>query len=220
MDKIELNDLTILIPIRIGSESRMENVQCILQFLNSRVECPVLVLEADATEKVNVANGIAKIFIEDHNPVFYRTRYINQMVRKTNTPYLAIWDADVLLNPSQLLLGVEMLRKDEADMVFPYDGNFYAVPQYIKEIFLQHQDRLEILEQSIGRMTHMHNFPSVGGGFLVNKKTYIEVGMENENFFGWGPRRCRKDQTLGNPGLPDQTNKWCNVSFTSPSRDE
>jgi len=200
IDKIKLNDLTILIPIRIDSESRLENVLCILQFLNSWVECPILVLEADATEKVDVPEGVTKIFIEDHNPVFYRTRYINQMIRKTDAPYLAVWDADVLLNPLQLLLGVEMLRKNEADMVFPYDGNFYAVPQYIKEVFLQHKDRLEVLEQSIGRMRLMHNFPSVGGGFLVKKKTYIEVGMENENFFGWGledAERIKRWEILG-----------------------
>lgn len=78
MDKIKLNDLTILIPIRIDSKCRLENIQSVLNYLKKWVECSVLVLEADLTEKVNVPEGINKIFIEDHNPVFYRTRYINK----------------------------------------------------------------------------------------------------------------------------------------------
>lgn len=200
IDRIKLNDITFLIPIRIGSESRMENVQCILFFLHSHVECHIIVLEADTSEKLNVSEGITKIFIEDHNPVFHRTRYINQMVGKAQTPFLAVWDADVLLNPAQLLLGLELLRKDVADMVFPFEGNFYGVPQSIKEIYLQHQDRFEILEQSIDRMKLMHHFPSVGGGFLVNKKAYVEAGMENENFSGWGPEdaeRIKRWEILG-----------------------
>lgn len=200
IEKIKLNDLTFLIPIRIGSKSRMENIQCILHFLRWQVECNIIVLEADTTEKLNVSKGVTKIFIQDHNPVFHRTRYINQMIRKTDTPFVAVWDADVLLNPRQLFSGLEMLRKGDADMVFPFDGNFYSVPQFIKEIFLQHQDRFEILEQSIDRMKLMHYFPSVGGGFLVNKRAYIEAGMENENFSGWGPEdteRIKRWEILG-----------------------
>jgi len=200
IEKIKLNNLTFLIPIRIESECRLENVQCILHYLSNWVECHVLVLEADISEKVNVPEGITKIFVEDHNPVFFRTRYINQMVEKANTPFLAVWDADVLLNPAQLLSGLEILQKNEADMVFPYNGNFYAVSQFIKEVFLQHQDRLEILEQNICRMMLMYSFPSVGGGFLVNKKAYIEAGIENENFFGWGlqdAERIKRWEILG-----------------------
>lgn len=95
-----------------------------------------------------------------------------------DTSFLAIWDADVILNPLQLLLGLEMLRHDEADMVFPFDGNFYAVPKFIKEVFLQHMDRLEILEHSIGRMTLMHNFPSVGGGFLAIERPITRLAWK------------------------------------------
>lgn len=198
--KIKLNELTILIPIRVDSETRLENIECVLQFLSSRVDCVVMVLEADVTEKVLVKDGISKIFIEDHSQIFYRTKYINQMVRKTSTPFLAVWDADVLLDPSQLLSGVEILQKDEADMVFPYDGNFYAVPQFVREVFFRNQDRLDILEQSIGRMQLMHNFPSVGGGFLANKQAYAEAGTENENFYGWGledAERIKRWEILG-----------------------
>lgn len=198
--RINLSDLTILIPIRIDSEDRLDNLQCILHFFSRRIKCFFILLEADALEKVKVQDDITKIFIEDHELVFYRTKYINQMISEAITPFIAIWDADVLVDPIQMLSGIEMLRKDEADMVFPYDGNFHAVPQFFKETFCKHLDRLEILKQSIGEMTLMHNYPSVGGGFLTKKQAYIEAGMENENFYGWGledAERIKRWEILG-----------------------
>ena len=41
---------------------------------------------------------------------------------------------------------------------------------------------------------------SVGGAFLVNRVSYMEAGMENERFYGWGPEdveRVVRWDTLG-----------------------
>lgn len=35
-------------------------------------------------------------------------------------------------------------------------------------------------------MIEMYSPNPVGGGFLAKRKAYMEAGMENERFYGWG----------------------------------
>ncbi len=198
--KIDLTDVSFLIPVRIDSPERSENLGLTLQFLDSSFNTNVLVLEADTREQANVPETVRKKFSKDDDPVFHRTRYLNRMTREAKTPYLAIWDADVIGVPSQLEDGVTLLRKNEADMVFPYNNYFYSVSAFFKELYVSNHRRLDILIQAKEYMGRMHGDWSVGGGFLVSRKAYLEAGMENENFYGWGPEdaeRAVRWDTLG-----------------------
>lgn len=200
MQEIDLNDVTFLIPVRIDSSDRLENLRLTIQFLNSHLDTHITVLEADTKEKVQLAGNVRKWFVEDHDPVFHRTRYLNQMTCQTTTPYLSIWDADVIGIPSQLEAGVKLLREGEADMVFPYGKRFYAVPKFIKELYANNDCRLNILNETKEYMSFMPGDWPVGGAFLVNRQAYIEAGMENEHFYGWGPEdmeRVVRWDTLG-----------------------
>jgi len=200
MQKIDLTDVTFLIPVRIDSPDRLENLRLAIQFLNFYLDTHIAVLEADTEEKVQMTGNVRKWFVEDHDPVFHRTRYLNQMTRQATTPYLSIWDADVIGIPSQLEAGVNLLREGKADMVFPYGKRFYAVPKFIKELYANNDCRLDILEEAKEYMDVMPGDWPVGGAFLVNRKAYIEAGMENEHFYGWGredAERVVRWDTLG-----------------------
>lgn len=192
MKKNNLKDVTFLIPIRIDCQERLENLILAVQFLRDYFKTEIIVLEADSQEKVYLSEDIIKIFREDHDPIFHRTKYINQMTNMASTPYLGIWDADVIGIPSQIDAGINMLRNGEADMVFPYDRYFYAVSDFLKTLFLDNNCRLDIFLQSREYMSYMHGDWSVGGGFLVNKEVYVEAGMENEHFYGWGPEDAER----------------------------
>ncbi len=192
MNKIGLTDVTFLVPVRIDSPERLENLQLVVQFIRNYFKTGVIVLEADRQEKVHLQKDIIKIFREDHAPIFHRTKYLNQMTRMATTPYLAVWDADVIGVPSQIEAGVNLLRDNEADMVFPYNRYFYSVSKFFKKLYTDNNCRLDILLQSKAYMEHMHGDWSVGGAFLVNKRAYIEAGMENEHFYGWGPEDAER----------------------------
>lgn len=200
MQKIDLTDVTFLIPVRIDSPERLENLKLTVQFLNSYLDTSVLALEADLKEQVQIPEGVRKWFVKDHDPVFHRTRYLNQMTRQVTSPYLAIWDADVIGIPSQLEAAVNLLREGKADMVFPYEKYFYAVPKLFKELYVNNNYRLDILEKGKEYMGYMPGDWPVGGAFLVNRQAYMEAGMENEHFYGWGPEdaeRVVRWDTLG-----------------------
>lgn len=185
-NKIDLKDVSFLIPVRIDSPKRMENLKMVLGFIKRNFDTNITVLEADTKENILDSNIDNKIFIEDHDPVFHRTKYINQMTRHSSIPFLAIWDTDVLLNHQQIVDSVRLLRSENADMVFPYDGNFFNTPPLLVEMYKSIK-KIEVFEKNIDKLNLMFGSQAVGGAFLVNKRRYCEAGMENENFYGWGP---------------------------------
>ncbi|MBI9064268.1 MAG: hypothetical protein JEZ14_19950 [Marinilabiliaceae bacterium] len=199
MKKIELKDVSFLIPVRIDSGERMENLHLVLEFLNEFFDTNIILLEADTNEKVFHSCITEKIFIEDHEPVFHRTKYLNQMTLRCQTCYVAIWDADVLVAPDQINKAVQVLQQGKADMAFPYDGHFYKMPRLFTNIYKKRLD-VNDLEKNKSKFRMPAGSFSVGGAFLINRDKYIEAGMENESFYGWGSEdieRVKRMEILG-----------------------
>jgi predicted glycosyltransferase involved in capsule biosynthesis len=188
--KVKIKDTTFLIPVRIDSVTRLENILLIINFLLSHFDTSIYILEAapynnQLLDKLLPAN-VSHTFIEDQDPVFHRTKYINHMVRACSTPYLSVWDADVLVSPRQIITSLAQLRENRADFVYPYDKHFLDTTPILRELYIQSQD-FELLKKHVGKMTRMNLKESVGGAFLATKKAYIKTGIENEFFYGWGP---------------------------------
>lgn len=199
MDKFNLKDTSFLMPVRIDSEERLMNLILIIEFIKYHFDTSIIVLEADKKEMVKHSLIDHKIFIEDHDPIFHRTRYLNQMTKESKTSFLAIWDTDILVESIQLEKSIKQLRTGQADMVFPYSGTMYNVPEPIRQLYISTKD-LNILNYNIEKFRPMYGHFSVGGAFLVNKDAYIEAGMENEQFYGWGAEdieRVKRWEILG-----------------------
>ena len=84
--KYDMKDLTVLIPIRVESLVRLENVLAVIRYLRKYFETNIMVLEADKRNNGVLCSllpqNVDYIFVPDNDPVFYRTKYINQMTRK------------------------------------------------------------------------------------------------------------------------------------------
>ena len=199
MNKTDLTDVSFLIPVRIDSKARLENLHEVLTFLKRHFDTTIIVLEADKGEQVKSNLTDKKIFIKDSDAIFHRTKYINRMIREAATRYLAVWDTDVILPFKQVADSVLQLRQGKADMVFPYDGHFYDVSSILRKVYLEFKD-VNILEKNKEKMKLKYGSHSVGGAFLVNKQVYEEAGLENEHFYGWGPEdaeRVKRMEILG-----------------------
>lgn len=199
MDKTDLKDVSFLIPIRVDSNERFENIHWIIEFIKEYFTTTIIVLEADKDEFVQSLLIDKKLFIKDHDPIFHRTRYLNQMIRHSTTNFIAVWDADVLTNSKQIIEAVTILRKEKTEVVFPYDGHFYEVPHIIRNIYKEKKD-FNILEKNWEKFLLYYWTHFFGGAFIINRKAYIDSGMENENFYGWGPEdeeRVKRWEILG-----------------------
>lgn len=187
--KSDLTDLTFLIPFRQDSLDRLENICLITEYLLVNFDTNIEVLEC-----APYCNGILKKvlnkkvkynFLEDNDPVLFRTTYINNMVRSCLTPYLSIWDIDAIAPVEQMVKAIEMLRSSKAHFVYPYQKKLLDTSFIIRKLYIQNRS-IEFLEQNQDKMKEMYPPNPVGGGFLANTQAYIKVGIENENFYGWG----------------------------------
>ncbi|MCG2588208.1 galactosyltransferase-related protein [Rhodohalobacter sulfatireducens] len=189
-NRVDFKDVTFLIRIKVDSMDRIENCMMVIDFLSDHFKTNIHVLEVRnyknrILEKL-LPNDVLVTCIEDYDPVFHQTKYLNRMAQKCQTPYLSIWDADVLAPPDQMIESVELLRKQEVDFITPYKAVALDTTELLRELYLKKRD-IQVLQENQNKMipTRSPN-PSVGGAFFANKETYFEAGMENERFYGWG----------------------------------
>lgn len=186
--KTYLRDVTFLLLVRLDSIERMENLLIITEQLCRHFDTNIVVLEADK-RYTNILKKILNkhihyIFVEDKDPVLYKTFYFNRMAQKVITPYLAIWDADIVIDKNAIITAVKNLRKG-MDVAFPYNGQCYDVSPVIRELYLRKND-IRILYRHKNKMDLFHNRSLVGGAIFVRMDKYKYCGMENENHYGWG----------------------------------
>ncbi len=189
MTKYNLLDITFLIPTRIDSIDRLQNILYVTNYLLEYFNTNIIVFEADSVNNhilEKLLNGKIKyVYYKDYDPIFFRTKYINKIVNMANTEIVAIWDTDVLAPRKQIIDAANLLRSDSYDFVYPYKYNLLNVPRVIintfdKKIFMK------TLEQYSKCFYGMYAPFSVGGAFLAKKKQYQDAGLENEKFYGWG----------------------------------
>jgi hypothetical protein len=200
MKTLSTSDVTFIIPVRIDSAARLENLNLVVDYLCTYFGECIIVLEADINEKVHSPKITNKIFEFDPDPVFHRTRYINQMAGSVLSHCIAVWDCDVMVDALQIAEGIELIKIGAADMVFPFDGRFYDTPAFMKDVYKESGNNFEVFNLNRGSFHLMHGYYSVGGAFLVNRRAYLKAGFENENFYGWGPEdaeRVKRWEILG-----------------------
>lgn len=200
--RIDLNDITFLLPVRIDSSDRQDNLKMAIQFLTKYFRTHIIVLEADSEPRVDkdiLTENTSYVFVQDNDHWFHRTRYNNEMIRMVHTPYLALWDVDIVAAPSQLVDAVEQLRNGDCKIALPFDGKVvYVADAELKKLFQQQLD-VKILQK-----LRPAQAKSVGGAVFLNRETFVAAGMENERFYKWGPEdqeRLRRMAVLGHKAV-------------------
>lgn len=168
----DFSDVTFLIPIRIDSVIRLENILVSIKYLLSHFDTNIVVLEANKYDnhilKKLLPHGVKYIFVEDWDPIFHRTKYINTSFLESNTDIISIWDADVIIPVHQLIESINALRSGRFEVSFPYDGSFFDIPEFIRDIYIESQD-IRILEDNINKLSLPYG-NSMGGHYLSHLK--------------------------------------------------
>jgi predicted glycosyltransferase involved in capsule biosynthesis len=158
----------------------------IIRFLKEFENINIIVLEADVKPVVKDMDGVTRIFIEDHNPLFHKNKYIKMLFDNSTTKFVGIWDCDVIVSKRMIEDAMNQLRSDNADMSIPYNGLFCNVTGQLLEAFIQsgNVDLLLENQSETGAVIARH---SCGGAFIVNRDKHFEAGGENLKFTSWGP---------------------------------
>ena len=198
-------DVSIVIPLRIDSPERERNLDVLLSCLCGMKFKEIILLEADEVPRYSVKIkdfNIRYVFVKDPDPVFYRTQYLNRLLRMANSSIVGIWDTDVIIPECQIRDAVDRIRSGKAVMAYPYDGRFCALTEEQSICFTTGKTDVEELMAYADRFDLPAGDYSVGGAFLVNKYMYLNAGGENEHFYGWGPEDLERFRRIEILGLP------------------
>lgn len=196
--KVNMQNFTFCIPVRIDSKYRLRNLLAILEFYSYYLHANYIILEADNQQRVKELPhipGLVYEFVYDENPVFHRTHYINRMLSKVSTDIVGIWDTDAVAPITQLWHAYQMISDKQTVMIYPYDGRFWYINDFFSSLFCEKLDLNIITNFEMPRHL-MCGYYSVGGAFLTNVELYRQYGWENERFIGWGPEDCERYKRL------------------------
>ena len=187
--KIDLTDVTFLILVRLDSIQRLENTIAITNSICTYFNTNIDVLEVDSYNnnflKSLLNRNVTYNFIEDKDPILYKTKYFNLMARNVNTRIISLWDTDIVIDKKAIEQSVNQLRNGYADVSYPYNGQCYEVLEIIRDIFLRKKD-IRMLYRNVIKMDLLYPQNLVGGAIFILKDKYFCAGMENEKYYGWG----------------------------------
>lgn len=205
MRKLDLRDVTVIMPLRIDSINRLENTMVVVDFILENFETQIKILEASNRDtgilRSLLPEEVDYSFKEDLDDVFHRTKYINELASQCETSFISLWDTDVVVPPGQVEAALRLLRNRKAHFVTPFQGGFLDTSYLLRDLYIQSRD-IGLLKKHQGKMEKMYLPNPVGGVFFAHRPTYMESGMENERFYGWG----REDG--------DRVNRWRILGYT------
>lgn len=199
IEPINKVEIAFIIPVRIDSKERELNLDFVLERLVRVPNSQVWIMEGDNQSRYHLKNSYLNVhyfFVEDSDLIFYRTKYLNDLLKKVDSPIVGIWDTDIYVTNEQIQAAVSAIKDNGMVMSFPYDGHFCNLSPEDSERL---RDNCLYEVQSSNQIFAVN---SSGGAFFVNRKTYLMTGGENESFYGWGPEDMERIKRMEILELP------------------
>ncbi|WP_329904833.1 galactosyltransferase-related protein [Porphyromonas pogonae] len=199
--------ISVLIPIRVDSQERLSNLLYVIKHLSFFPYIDeILILEADTHSRLSIPLGklFRHIFIYDNDPIFHRTKYINQLIVSSKNEICGIWDTDVIIPNIQIQKATKIFKEEECTLVYPYTkGIIFLDSSTSRHLISQQMTQDDLFNYLYLKKQSLIQFsrPSYGGAFFVSKTKYLSIGGENQYFYGWGPEdieRAKRTLILGN----------------------
>jgi predicted glycosyltransferase involved in capsule biosynthesis len=197
--KHDLKNATFIMPLRIESEDRLRNIVISLAYLLKNFDTNVIIQEVDTDSKfqnyaapqlenlIDDMSSITLIYEKNDDPIFHRTRILNDMLMEAKTDVVVNYDTDVIFPPSSYLIAYDKITKLGYDLVYPYGQGEW---QYKVTV---NQDLINDLVNSDWSHSAFEDHDAkekstsdYGWAQFFNRKSYIEGGGENENFVSYG----------------------------------
>jgi hypothetical protein len=177
--KINLYDTTFIIPVYYDHPDRMQNLMLTVAFLNTYFNTNILIGEQGGQAFEQLADYVD--YIQFNYDSFHRTKIINELIKVADSRIVVNWDCDNICAPVQIAEAVNKIR-DGADICYPFDGTVQRTPRFCLQYVAETLDVHYIAEKYC-----YEKQSSVGHAVVMNKKSFMRAGMENENFISWGP---------------------------------
>ncbi|KAF5051028.1 hypothetical protein DSECCO2_423390 [anaerobic digester metagenome] len=182
----DYSNLTVIVPYRKTDDpEREENVDITLGYL-SKIGIKNLIISEHADEPStnyflenygHLFDSFKVIFSKATENLFNKAHAINQGVITSKTPYFVIIDIDCLTEKKNIDMALYLLDKG-FEIVHPFN-------RIIKDIMDKNGFKKEYDFQKIDSQPQYRDWAD-GGIVFWNKSAFIDIGMKNEYFSGWG----------------------------------
>jgi len=193
-------DLTFLIPTRIETEDRLRNIISSVSYLLRHIPAKIIVKEVSnrptfqfravpEIKKYANTNNLTYLYEENDDPLFCKSKVLNDLIVASDTKVVANYDADCILPISSYHQAYGAINDDHADVVYPYGCGIYQwKAEYNMNIY---SDFVSSLDTSVLDRNKTLSNSTIGWTQFINRQKYIDSYMMNENFVSWG---CEDDE--------------------------
>lgn len=186
--KIDLKEVTFIIPTRIDSIDRLKNIYLTLRYLNKFLNTNIYVLEVTSSGKdfklqFLYKERLCELFSYKAPMQFFEKSFLlNELLKQVETPVTCIYDTDVLLQVYQYPLGVKLILDDKFDVVVSFDGRIKEVPLEFHGILRKSLSLSCYENENFVVKSHV----AQGGCVFLNTNKFKEIGGMNENMHSLG----------------------------------
>lgn len=200
-EKLDLSDLSIIIPVKIDTDDRYKNLSLILEYINTYYKnYELIVIEHDESKKVEelVKKYTNNYTYKNHPKCFHKTLNFNLGISISNNKFIAAYDVDTILHPLALYYALERLKNNNTKFIYPYNSFMVDVKKYItKNIkfidnnfindlpFANHEKSL-LLKENFEVLYGSSDYDCTGGVFMFEKSEFFKCGAYNPNIISYG----------------------------------
>jgi hypothetical protein len=134
--KIDLKDVTFLLPVKITSPEDQRNLKMVVEYLMKSFNTYIIILETDTSRKVTItANNEIKYRFVFSSIGFKPNIKANKILRLIKTPILSIWEFNSIVSPFSIIDTCSQLRNYNVSLGFPYSNKIYFCDDIITYLF-------------------------------------------------------------------------------------
>ncbi len=198
--RINLLEATFIIPVRIESPDRLRNVVTTTAFLMENFDTNIIIKEVDA-EPVFQRDAIPLleeildfniwetnfnyIYEKSDDPLFHRQRILNEMIMEADTHIVVNYDADAILPKESYELAYKGIMDGIYDVVYPYGSGMFQKQVAATDVTVS--QFLETGDYEFLNAVSKDHTSDFGWVQFFKRSSYIQGGMENENFKAYAP---------------------------------
>lgn len=195
VNKHSTEEISFIIPIKIDSNDRLENINFTCKYLKkSYINSQIILVECDINSNLNIFANKLKIdyfFLKKER--FSKSLAVNLGLINSNKNFICIWDADMIASPDAIIQGLNILKKNQINLIVPHNQIFVNIKNNLRERFLLDCQSLITELHSISKYNYrisnenMDIYTCHGGFILTRKDTLKSIGGFNflMTSYGW-----------------------------------
>jgi len=212
---LDFTNTTFLIPFMVDNSDRVFNLNTILKYLNANLNTNIIISEQGLIKsdiKYDLYSNL-KInhILHEVTSIFHKTKLYNLGLSKIQTKNTICLDSDVLIPIHQLTISKSHLDNG-IDYCFPFSENYIEISKqlskdrsdflqtfdfntYLNKLVYYNSNEYNRLSKKTRHAGLIRNCPP-GGCLCLTTDTYLSMGMENEDFYGYAPEDAERKHRL------------------------